>query len=173
MRRLSLLRHAKADSDDPSVDDFYRPLSGRGRRSAEAMGRYLADYGASFDLILASPAQRVGETLKGLAEGGWRGGAARFERSIYLAGAQDLLAMAKDVPDTVQSLLLVGHNPAIGVLASLLAREDGSAMRAALSSKYPTGTLAELELDVPGWKDIAPGCGRLTAFVTPRSLGVA
>ena len=70
MRRLSLLRHAKSDWDDPSIDDFYRPLNGRGKKAAKAMGQYLLEQGVKFDLVVASPAARVVETLKGLGKSG-------------------------------------------------------------------------------------------------------
>ena len=74
MRSLTLLRHAKSSWDDESLDDFHRPLNERGRRAAKAMGKHLAAKGARFDLVLASPAQRVVETLQGLAKGGWDAG---------------------------------------------------------------------------------------------------
>lgn len=172
MRSLTLLRHAKSSWDDTSLDDFYRPLSDRGRRSARAMGKYLADTGAAFDLILASPAERVAKTLKAIGKGGWHAGPVQFEQAIYHAGGRDLLLMVRAVPAGVQRLLLVGHNPALQLLALQLCREDGSDQRAALAAKYPTGALAEIELDIGGWNEADAGCGRLAAFVTPRSLDV-
>jgi phosphohistidine phosphatase len=170
MRRLSLLRHAKSSWGDPSLDDFYRPLNDRGRRSAKAMGEYLARHGARFDLILASPAERVVQTLKGLNKGGWGGGTVQFEQRIYDASPSDLLDLIRSVPDKVQSLLLVGHNPGIGMLAGRLAREDAEGLRASAVAKYPTGSLSQLELDVDNWNEVTSDCGVLTAFVQPRSL---
>ena len=39
--RLILTRHAKSGWDDPDLEDFDRPLTERGRRSAAAIGRWL------------------------------------------------------------------------------------------------------------------------------------
>jgi phosphohistidine phosphatase len=170
MRSLSLLRHAKSSWADDTVDDFHRPLNDRGRRAAQAMGQYLVSKGARFDLILASPAQRVVETLEGLAAGGWEAGKVQFDPAIYHASTRDLLNMVRAAPDDAQRLLLVGHNPVIGMLALQLGVEDGNGLRAEVAENYPTGALAELALDIEGWGEAGPQCGRLTAFTVPRSL---
>jgi phosphohistidine phosphatase len=168
MRRLSLLRHAKSSWDDTSLDDFHRPLNERGWKSAKAMGHYLAEQNAVFDLVLASPAERVVQTLEGLANGGWEGGPVRIEKSIYDASFRELMNLVRSIPDEAQSALLVAHNPGIGMLAGQLARE--SRLRNQAAAKYPTGALVELELDIEAWSQAGAGCGSLTAFITPRSL---
>lgn len=171
MRRLTLLRHAKSSWDDESLDDFHRPLNERGRHSAKAMGAYLSGQGAAFDLILASPAIRVVQTLEGLVNGGWISAPVQFDPAVYHAGYRDLLGIIRKIPDEVQSVMISGHNPTIGVLAAQLCRnDDDSGRRADLATKYPTGALAEIELDVDHWADVEPQCGRLAAFITPRSL---
>ena len=166
MRSLTLLRHAKSSWDDESIDDFHRPLNDRGWRSANAMGHYLAEKGLKFDLILASPAERVVQTLRGLEEGGWQGRPVQFDRAIYQAGYRDLLAMVQATAETVQRLMIVGHNPTIGAVAAQLSRNGGEEVL----GKYPTGALATIELDVEIWAGVEPDSGRLTAFVTPKSL---
>lgn len=170
MRSLTLLRHAKSSWDDDSLDDFHRPLNDRGRRSAAAMGRHLKARGAKFGLILASPAQRVVETLDGLAEGGWKAKSVKFDPAIYHASTNDLLELVRSTPNDIQRLMLVGHNPVLGLLALQLTEEDVGGLRASVSQKYPTGALAEIELDVERWDEVGPQCGRLTDFTVPRSL---
>jgi phosphohistidine phosphatase len=170
MRSLTLLRHAKSSWDDESLDDFHRPLNERGERAARAMGKHLAAKGAKFDLILASPARRVVETLECLAEGGWDPKPVRYDQAIYHGSTGGLLEIVRSTADDVRRLMLVGHNPALGMLALQLAEEDEEGLRAAVSAKYPTGALAEMALDIESWDDAAPQCGRLVAFTPPRSL---
>ena len=170
MRSLTLLRHAKSSWDDESLDDFHRPLNDRGVRSAKAMGQHLAARNATFDLILASPAQRVVETLQGLAAGGWDAEPVQFDPAIYHASAGDLLQMVRAAPGTVRQLMLVGHNPVLGLLALHLSSEDNEGLRAQIAANYPTGALAEIALDIENWSDAGPGCGRLVEFIVPRSL---
>jgi phosphohistidine phosphatase len=166
VRSLTLLRHAKSSWDDESIDDFHRPLNDRGWRSARAMGEYLRSHGARFDLIIASEAERVVQTLRGLAEGGWQSGPVQFDTGIYHAGYRDLLALIQKTPDEVRRLMVVGHNPTIGAIAAQLSRNGGEEVL----GKYPTGALAQIDLDVEHWSDVEPNSGQLTAFGTPRSL---
>ncbi len=169
MKILTLLRHAKSGWDAPIVRDFDRPLNARGRKAARAVGRELRRLGHGFDLIHASPAARVTETLAELAQG--YGGAvdARLDEDIYLASVETLLALVHSADDADERLLLVGHNPGMEQLALLLSH--AGALRDQIAVKYPTGALAEIGFDVAHWRDVAPGEGRLARFIRPRELG--
>ena len=68
MKCLTLLRHAKSSWDDPHLDDFNRPLNERGWKASRRMGRELAQRGMKVDLVSASPAERVRETIDWLME---------------------------------------------------------------------------------------------------------
>ena len=59
MKRLTLLRHAKSDWDDPVARDFDRPLNHRGEKAALLMGQFAAQRQMQFDMLVASPAVRV------------------------------------------------------------------------------------------------------------------
>ena len=63
--------------------------------------------------------------------------------------------------------MLIGHNPGIEGLASMLAAE--SPLRTAMLAKFPTGALATLRF-AGGWAGLNRGAGALTAFVRPREL---
>ena len=69
IRRLILTRHAKSDWDDPSLPDQERPLNARGRRSARALGDWLASRGYDPEEVLCSSARRTADA--GLP---WRAG---------------------------------------------------------------------------------------------------
>jgi len=168
MKTLTLLRHAKSGWDAPAARDFDRPLNARGRKAARAMGREMRRLGLGFDLVLASPAARVAETLTELAQG--YGGAVdtRFDETIYLAPVETLLALVRAADDNGARLLLVGHNPGMEQLALLLS--DGGTLHDDVAAKYPTGALAEIGFEVDHWRDIAAGEGRLARFIRPRDL---
>jgi len=168
MKTLTLLRHAKSGWDNPALRDFDRPLNARGRRAARAMGREMRRLGLGYDLVFASPAARVAETLTELAQG--YGGAVdtRFDETIYLAPVETLLALVRGAADDAPRLLLVGHNPGMEQLALLLA--DAGALRDEIAAKYPTAALAEIDFDVAHWRDVAAGEGKLARFIRPREL---
>ena len=171
MRTLTLLRHAKSGWDAPVARDFDRALNARGRKAARAMGREMRRLDLGFDLILASPAARVTETLTELAQGYGGAVGTRFDESVYLAPVETLLALVRAADDAVERLLLVGHNPGLAELALLLG--TGGALDDQVAFKYPTGALADLDFAGARWRDIAAGTGRLTRFIRPRDLDPA
>ncbi len=146
--QLVLVRHAKAAQEGPS--DAERPLAPRGREDAAAIGRWLASQGIAPDRVVISPSLRTRETweLTGLGTP-----PADLDERIYDNTVQDLLAVVRDTPSDVHTLLLIGHNPSMGELAALWAPQ---------LSEFRTSAVAVFELD--DWS--SPG--RLTATATPR-----
>lgn len=170
MKTLTLLRHAKSSWADPGTRDFDRPLNQRGRNAAQAIGREMHTLGLAFDAIVTSPAARAVETLAEARKGYGGTLAAREDARVYLAPPSMLLKIVAETDDTVDRLLLVGHNPGFGLLAAALTDGDDSPLRAELAEKYPTGALAEIALTVDHWREVARGGGRLARFIRPRAL---
>jgi phosphohistidine phosphatase len=163
MKRLFLLRHAKSSWDDAGLADRDRPLAPRGRRATKAMAQHLRDEKISPSLVLCSPARRTRETLEGVDPGG----EAKIEDDLYGASENELLERLREVPDATESVMLIGHNPAIQELALSLAGAGGR--RADMERKFPTAALATLT--VPDhWRELGPGSAELVAFVTPKEL---
>lgn len=169
MKSLTLLRHAKSGWDDAAMRDFDRPLNPRGRRAARKVGAEMKAQGLVFDLVLASPARRAVETVEEVAVG-YGAIAPEYDERIYLAAATTLLDIVRHAPDTADRLLLVGHNPGFEELALRLSRRDGDPLRAQIEVKYPTGTVAEIELPVDRWRDVTERRGRVRRFIRPRDL---
>ncbi len=69
MKTLALLRHGKSSWDDVSLRDFDRPLSKRGRTASELIGAEMKHRGLVFELVLASPAERVRQTITYVTRG--------------------------------------------------------------------------------------------------------
>jgi phosphohistidine phosphatase len=168
MKILTLLRHAKSGWDDPVTRDFDRPLNPRGRRAARTVGAEMKAQDLAFDLVLASPARRVTETLAEVAAafGPLPHG---LEERLYLAAVPTLLEIIRDTPDEVERLLLVGHNPGLEQIALLLSGRGGR-FRPEVEIKYPTGTLVEIELPVEHWADVRDGAGNMARLIRPRDL---
>lgn len=168
MKILTLLRHAKSAWDDPVARDFDRPLNQRGRRAAHTIGREMRAQGLAFDQVIASPAARVVETLQDVEQGYGRGLEPSFDKRIYLASTDLLLEVIHGADDGAERLLVVGHNPGLEKLALLLTKSGE--LRAEVAVKYPTATLAEIELPVEGWGEVDEGIGTITRFIRPRDL---
>lgn len=169
MKTLTLLRHAKSTWDDPVERDFDRPLNGRGRRAAARIGQWLADDDARFDHVRASPAVRVRQTIEGVEDGLRRPLGPMFDARVYLASAITLLDIVQGFEADATRALLIGHNPGLEDLLLLLT-PDADSLRGEVEIKYPTATLAILDLDVPTWRDAGAGCATLRHFIRPRDL---
>lgn len=161
-KRLYLLRHAKSSWDDPELADHDRPLASRGRRAAKAMKRYMRQREIAAELVLCSTARRARETFERI-EPALADAEVRYEPDLYAATAEALLERLRRVPDEIDSVLLIGHNPAIEQLARDLARPE-------LPAKFPTAALATLEVSATSWRDVGRGDATLVDFVRPRDL---
>lgn len=163
MPRLLLMRHAKSSWAESGVADHDRPLNARGIAAAAAMGRHLAALEIVPDRLLVSTARRTRATIAGvLAEvSGWPQPA--FDERLYAASSAQLFGIVRQTPADVGTLMLVAHNPGMQMLAT----EIGGAEAWSRVGKYPTGSLAVLELD-GDWAEARSG--RLTDFVAPRDL---
>ncbi|MBI1238675.1 MAG: histidine phosphatase family protein [Alphaproteobacteria bacterium] len=173
MKTLLILRHAKSSWDD-DLPDKDRPLAKRGHAAAPAMGRYIAQQGYEPDLILCSTARRTLETLDLVMPALGRRVSVLYEEPLYLAEAKSLLERVRWVEDTVETVMIVGHNPGLEELALLLCGmpiEPAERERiAAIKEKFPTAALAVFTFAAKHWRTIGPGRGRLVDFKRPRDL---
>ncbi len=172
MRRLMLLRHAKA-IPATGRHDFDRGLVERGRRDAAAIGALVAEIGLIPDLAIHSGAERARETAAIVLEAWPRRVEARAEPGLYDATRYALLAIVRALPDAAPSVMLVGHNPGVADLANHMVGRGAKSDIARMAGKFPTAGLAVLEFDVDRWRDAAPGAARLARFATPDEPGVA
>jgi phosphohistidine phosphatase len=164
-RRLLLVRHAKA-ADGPIDAD--RPLTERGERQAASLRSWLEQAGLAPDGVLVSPARRAVQTWE--LAGAPLVPALRptVDARIYDNTVEALLAAIRDAPDDVRTLAVVGHNPSIGELASVLDDGRGSpAARRDVDGGFPTAGTAVFDLATP-FDAIAPGAATLSAFTVPR-----
>lgn len=173
MTTLYLLRHAKAARDAPGgQDDHARPLNELGEAAADALGAHLASQRQEPpDLVLCSTALRARQTAERVLTC-WLGAVppVRHERGLYLCGPAALLARLHQVPEECRSVLLVGHNPDMHLLAVGLAGRGPADLLSSLRHKYPTGTWSELKLGKAPWAELEAGQAKLVDFVTPRAL---
>jgi phosphohistidine phosphatase len=118
-------------------------------------------------LVLCSDARRARETLEGVVPG-LDTPEVRFEDGLYAASAESLLERLRSLPDDIEEVLLVGHNPGLRDVLLLLAEPGELRQRAQV--KVPTGALATLEAELASWSELRPGSARLVVFVVPREL---
>ena len=169
MRRLMLLRHAKADRP-VGVNDHERPLAARGLRQSKEMGRYLAKQGLAPDLAIVSTAKRTQDTWRLVSAALGSEVALRSEPRIYEATPDDILQVIMETDPRAKVLLLVGHNPGFERLATGLAGAGRATALSRLEREYPTAALAVLDFAVDSWAEVSVGGGYLERFETLASI---
>lgn len=162
MKRLYLLRHAKADWSVEVIHDRHRPLEDRGRVDAGLLGRFLSELKQVPDVVLSSPAERAEHTARAAIEaGGWKVEPVIVE-DLYDTPPWKVLREVRQVSDERRSALLVFHEPTCSETLSDLVGH--------VSVKMPTGALARIDLQVESWEDVEPGAGILVWLTTPKIL---
>ncbi len=168
--RLVILRHAKAEPAG-AVVDHDRPLALAGRRQASAVGAALAEAGLAPTHVLCSSALRTRQTWDlvrtPLAASGAPDAELTVVDALYDAGAGDVLALVRGLPQEASTVLVVGHEPTVSQLADALAGpgSDGGAV-ARVRPGVPTATWSLLEFDGT-WDALDLGAARLVAVRTP------
>lgn len=160
MKRLTLVRHAKAQPQQLGMDDFDRPLNERGESDAVKMGQRLRHHQSMPDRILSSPARRAMSTALLIArEIGYPADDIVTEMGIYNATVADLQSVIEQLDPGWDSVMLVGHNPGFASLSYFLTNEPRD---------MPTCAVAGIELAVASWADMTQSSGTMLFFDYPK-----
>ena len=167
-KQLLLLRHAKSSWDSDAPTDFERPLAKRGRKAAPRVGKWLKSQGLVPEQIISSPAERARQTTLAVAEVLALGDDQLcWEAQIYDASQSTLVEVVRSCPESLQRVMLVGHNPGFEELLEWLCAEatpqppDGKLL--------PTAAVAVMEL-ASSWRNVQRGSAKLLHLVRAREL---
>lgn len=160
MKRLILIRHGKSSWKYDVADDK-RPLKKRGFRDAELVVKAFKKFNSGALNIWSSPAVRAFETAKIFQERlQVNDSQFQIKSNLYTFNKKDLLAQIKSCDNSVDKLMVFGHNPAMtGVVNDL---GDKS------FENIPTTGLTVIDFDTNDWNSISNGKTILNLF--PKNL---
>ena len=161
------MRHAKAEASAPS--DVERQLTDRGHADAEEAGAWLALRGISPEDALVSGAARTVQTWEDVATGaGWELEVAQYVDALYTAGTDTALDLVRETDAGVGTLVVIGHNPTIALLAQLLDDGEGEEEAGnAMVAGFPTSAVAVFSYD-GDWADLEEAGATLVDFHVGR-----
>ena len=120
-RRLTLLRHGKAQSIDSCVEDFERALTRRGNIEAQEMAARIVHRDLIPDLILVSPAERTWATAEIIANAcELDAKQVQCARELYLATPETTWRLITRRDSSLRHIMICGHNPGLSQIASRL-----------------------------------------------------
>ena len=170
LKQLHLIRHAKSSWEQPELSDHERPLSDRGRHAApligQAIGAEIDGSGSELPLLFVSTARRARETFDGLNVGSasLSQQAPTYDGALYTFDEADLIDWIAAADDDLDSIAIIGHNPAMTDLANFLCPS-------LTLPNLPTAGWLWFSFDDCSWGNSvrSPARGNCRAFYTPKS----
>jgi phosphohistidine phosphatase len=119
MKTLFLMRHAKSSWNDSTLDDHERPLNQRGKDNAPIMAKRLHKLGIKPDALFTSTALRAASTAQVFAKHlDFPQPKISFDPNLYLATACMLQDYVSKIENSLNSVLIFGHNPRLTLLVA-------------------------------------------------------
>jgi len=159
MKQLFLIRHAKSSWDDERLSDKERPLNQRGEQQLAPLARALSRHGALKGGVYVSPARRAQQTLEGLLPAVTPETRVHTDPELYTFDYRRLVEWLQNQDDQVQTLAIVGHNPALLELAARLIPHG--------PLELPTASFIHIRLPLKHWHKLGKREGYLETFLTP------
>lgn len=169
MLRLFVMRHAKSSWAVPGARDFDRELNDRGRTDLVKISYALKENKFFPAQILCSSAERTRQTLDHIIDAIDPSPDVIFTEKLYSSGLDEYLSLIQSV-DSSKSLMIIGHNPMCGTLASSLSGDGSPEDLEKIAYKYPTSTVSVIDFDIDSWADITKGAGNLVACLIPSEI---
>lgn len=162
-KRLTLVRHAKSDWSDPSLQDFERPLNARGARDAPDMAARLLVAGLKPTRMISSPALRALTTARSFAEAfGYPAKRIQLAEAAYLATPGGLLEVVRGLGGRATHVMLFGHNPGISGFGAWLTGDESA-------GEVPTCAVMSLLVPLRDWHELEFGQAERDFYDFPKS----
>jgi phosphohistidine phosphatase len=162
MKTLLLMRHGKSSWKNTELDDHDRPLAKRGLRDSRRMGELIRDKELVPQVILSSSSARTLETARILCDVCGSNDRIITLDTLYLAEADVYLKELQKIPDDVERVMVIGHNPG---LESLLQMLSGQIL------PLTTAVVAYMSLPIKSWSELGEkATGELVELWRPKEL---
>lgn len=157
MKKLMLIRHAKAEKDSIGKD-IDRPLKYIGIQDATFMAARIKDKPLIPQIIITSPALRTKTTAEIFADHLLLPDP-ETNKAIYEATQQTLLKVINHLPDKYDFIAIVGHNPGISYILQYLTGE---------TREVHTSTVAVIDFEIDDWASVSGDTGKLVYYSSPK-----
>ena len=164
MLQVYLLRHAKSSWDNLELDDIDRPLNKRGKENLPGLANIAAILNPPPELIVTSSSRRTLDTLNGFSRGMLTPFIIEEADELYHASKEEILNRIQKVPEKIQSLLIVGHNPGLEEFISWIL------MGSTVSNPFnvTTGSFFQMALNISVWSELVPQSATLQLMIPGR-----
>ena len=169
MKSLYILRHAKAVHPSYDTTDFARTLNAAGMEDATQLGAHMQAEGLIPEHVLCSPSTRTEQTLAAINTRLPTPLSAEFVDKLYLASSGDLVSLIQPLSERHNRVMIVGHNPGLQQLCLWLTKHTDPAVQD-IMLKFPTCSLAVIDMEIASWQDVNAQCGTMRTYVSRHDL---
>ena len=146
-KTLHIVRHGKALQDYNRIEDFDRPLIEKGILNNITAAKQLRAKYACPQLIISSHAARALHTAHNFAQVmGYPHEKVQVNEKFYLQGENVISDVIEKLPDEIESVMIVGHNPDVTNVASQYAQRYVEYM--------PTSGIVSIHFKTDRWSEI-------------------
>jgi len=157
MKTIFIVRHAKSSWNTTDIPDEQRPLMEKGKKRTKKVIDYLLTNNIKVDYIISSHAVRAHETAKIFAHAlKYPPENIKIDSQIYHADGDALLNQFYDLPERFNTVMIVGHNPALTDFANLFLESP--------IENLPTSGVVSISFETDHW-DKVPVASRKTNFI--------
>jgi phosphohistidine phosphatase len=161
MKKLLLIRHAQANPVNLGTD-LLRDLSLKGEKDCEKMSEQLKNQDFLPELVKYSHSNRTKQTTQIFAtQLNWSSERLVETKSLYLTDKFTILNEIKSTSDTINSLVIVGHNPGISELCTDLKNN--------VFCDLPTCALVLFEFNTNSWHNVEGKIGKTLWQSSPNN----
>lgn len=162
MKTILLMRHGKSSWKESDLADHERPLNKRGLRDAPRMGMILCERELIPQQILSSTAVRARQTAEAVAQASEYTGEVTYLDRLYMAEVEEYIETLRELPDTIERAMIIGHNPGIETLLQVLSGRIES---------LPTAVIAHIAVPIKHWSELnADINGELVDIWRPKEI---
>lgn len=160
MKTLVLVRHGKSSRSHSGQEEIDRSLTHRGKRDSEHMAEQFHDLGLQVHAVISSPAVRAKASARYFADHAVL--PVEVDERLYNAHEKDLMDIVHGLDGSRETVVLIGHNPGMSEFLCRLLGHD--------QLELSSAAVAVINFDVPEWRDITEGRGKVKWFQNPKTV---
>jgi len=165
MKTIYVVRHGKASEGILGLTDKDRPLELRGILETRKLSENLIYKGVKPDLIVSSSAVRAHQTALEMAQVfGFPPQNIHKENILYAGDEDTIMDVLTGLPDAIDCVILVAHNPGTTEFVNLFLHQPMGAMA--------PSTIVELQFKMKNWQQLPTSHTTTTRIYQPDSLSM-
>ncbi|MCP5361988.1 MAG: histidine phosphatase family protein [Hyphomicrobiales bacterium] len=169
MKQIFALRHSKAGQTNKKLtDDHERPLTQKGVELCEQIAENLTSLSVVPQVIICSTSRRTKQTADNLLEQLKQDIPVYYSSKLYLASVEDIYDEIHGLSDEIDNVLLLGHNPGLQLFCMSVSGMGSKNLYRDMKNHFPPGALAQFELDIASWVEVAPRAAKLEGYLNPK-----